>query len=47
MSRERAAFWIAVVGLLGLGVLIGQLTAVMVAATVAIVVVRFIDRMPA
>ena len=47
MSRERGAFWITVVGLLGLGMIVGQLPAVMVAAAAAIAVVCYIDRMPA
>jgi hypothetical protein len=46
MRRERAAFWLAVVGLLGLGILVGQVPAVMVAATAGIAVFYLIDRMP-
>ena len=46
MSKERAVFWLTVVALLGLGIVVGQIPAVMVAAMVAIVLVYAIDRMP-
>jgi hypothetical protein len=47
MPRERAAFWLSVVGLLALGFMVGQIAAVMVAAAAGIAVVYVIDRMPA
>ena len=46
MRHERAVFWLSVVGLLALGIIVGQLPAVMVAAAAGIAVVYLIDRMP-
>jgi hypothetical protein len=44
MAQERAVFWLAVVALLGVGLMLGQFPAVMIGAMAAIVLAYQNDR---
>jgi hypothetical protein len=44
MSNERAAFWLAVIVLLGIGSLLGQTSIMMIAAMAAIMLAYQNDR---
>ena len=46
MTSDRAVFWLAVTGLLGIGIVLGQVPAVMLAAMAAIVLAYRNDRVP-
>jgi hypothetical protein len=44
MTHDRAAFWLAVVGLLGIGIMLGQMPVMMIAAMAAITLAYQNDR---
>jgi hypothetical protein len=44
MAQDRAVFWLSVIVLLGAGVLVGQLQAVMIAAMAGVVLAYRNDR---
>jgi hypothetical protein len=44
MAEDRAVFWLAVAGLLGVGIVVGQLPAIMIAATTSILLAYHNDR---
>ena len=44
MAHESAAFWLTVVGLLGIGMMLGQMPAMMIAAMAAITLAYHNDR---
>jgi hypothetical protein len=44
MAQERAVFWLAVVALLGVGLMLGQFPAVMIGAMAAIALAHQNDR---
>ena len=45
MAPDRAVFWLAVVGLRGVGILVGQVLAVVLAAIAAVVMAYQNDRL--
>ena len=44
MTPERAAYWLAVVGLIGIGIMLGQMPVMMIAAMAAITLAYQNDR---
>jgi hypothetical protein len=44
MTHDRAAFWLAVVALLGIGILLGQMPVMMIAAMAAVTLAYQTDR---
>jgi hypothetical protein len=46
VAKDRAVFWMSVVLLLGVGILLGQIEAVMIAAMAAIILAYQNDRIP-
>jgi hypothetical protein len=44
MTQDRAGFWLAVVGLLGIGIMLGQMTVMMIAAMAAVTLAYQNDR---
>jgi hypothetical protein len=44
MTDERAGYWLVVVSLLGIGMMLGQLVVVMIAATAALTLAYQNDR---